>query len=170
LEDRQAGDGLREFLAWLEASGLGVAMRDSGVWTYGVANLIHILGIATLFGSILVLDLRLLGAWRRVPLAAITAPTVPVAAVGFTIAVLSGACLIATNATEYAGNPFLLIKFPAIAVALLNALALGTLPEWRERESRQPSSKERRRLALFGGVSLVSWTTAIGAGRLIGYW
>jgi hypothetical protein len=84
--------------------------------------------------------------------------------------VLSGACLIATNATEYAGNPFLLIKFPAIAVALLNALALSWLTEWRERESREPSPKERRRLALLGGVSLASWLTAIGAGRLIGYW
>jgi hypothetical protein len=170
LDDQQAGGGLIALLAWLEASGLGHAMRNSGVWTYGVANFVHILGVATLFGSILVLDLRLLGLWARVPLAALAAPTVPISAVGFTIAVLSGACLIATNASEYAGNPFLLIKFPAIAVALLNALALGTLPEWRERESRQPSSKERRRLALFGGVSLVSWTTAIGAGRLIGYW
>jgi hypothetical protein len=170
LDNPQAGSGLIPLLAWLEASGLGHAMRNSGVWTYGVANLVHILGVATLFGSIFVLDLRLLGLWPRVPLAAIAAPTVPVAAVGFTIAVLSGACLIATNATEYAGNPFLLIKFPAIAVALLNALALSWLTEWRERESREPSPKERRRLALLGGVSLASWLTAIGAGRLIGYW
>jgi hypothetical protein len=29
---------------------------------------------------------------------------------------------------------------------------------------------EARRLALMGGVSLVSWVTAVGAGRMIGYW
>ena len=46
-------------------------MRDSGVWTYGVVNLAHILGIAMLFGAIVVLDLRLLGVWRAVPLAAL---------------------------------------------------------------------------------------------------
>ena len=157
-------------MAWLEASSLGDAMRDAGVWSYGVANLLHILGVATLFGSILVLDLRLLGLWRRAPLAAIAAPTVPLAAIGFTIAVLSGACLIVSNATEYVGNPFLLIKFPAIAVGLLNVLALSRLSAWRERRSREPNARERGGLAIFGGVSLAAWLTALSAGRLIGYW
>ncbi len=161
---------MREFLTWLEASGLGHAMRDAGVWSYGVANLIHILGVATLFGSILVLDLRLLGLWARAPLGAIAAPTVPLAVAGFTIAVLSGACLISTNATEYLGNPFLLIKFPAIGLGLLNALAMGSMTAWRERKTREPRPEERRRLAIFGGVSLASWLTALSAGRLIGYW
>ena len=170
MEEHRAGDGLREFLAWLEGSGLGAAMRDAGVWSYGVANLVHILGVATLFGSILVLDLRLLGAWGRVPLAGVAAPTVPLAAIGFMIAVLSGACLISTNATEYIGNPFLLIKFPAIAIGLLNAIVLRRVTAWRERGSREPDPRERRKLALVGGVSLASWLTAISAGRLIGYW
>ena len=161
---------MREFLTWLEASGLGQAMRDAGVWSYGVANLIHILGVATLFGSILVLDLRLLGLWMRAPLAAIAEPTVPLAAAGFTIAALSGACLISTNASEYIGNPFLLIKFPAILIGLLNAIALSSVSAWRERRAREPRPDESRRLAVFGGVSLASWLTAFSAGRLIGYW
>jgi hypothetical protein len=67
------------FLAWLETSMLGHAMRNSGVWTYGVVNLFHILGVATLFGAVLVLDLRLLGLWRTVPIPSIAGPTVPVA-------------------------------------------------------------------------------------------
>ena len=40
-------------------------MRESGVWTYAFLNLFHILGVSTLFGSILVLDLRLLGLARQ---------------------------------------------------------------------------------------------------------
>jgi energy-coupling factor transporter transmembrane protein EcfT len=155
---------------WLEASGLGHAMRNAGVWSYGVANLIHILGVATLFGSVLVLDLRLLGAFARAPLAAIAAPTAPLAAIGFTIALLSGSCLIVTNATEYIGNPLLLIKFPAIALGLLNALALSFVPAWRERGTRELTVQERRQLAMFGGVSLASWLTAVACGRLIAYW
>ena len=62
-------------MAWLEGSSLGHAMRNAGVWTYGLVNLAHILGISSLFGSVLVLDLRLLGAWRRVPLELIARPT-----------------------------------------------------------------------------------------------
>ena len=48
-----------DVLAWLEGSPLGHAMRSSGVWTYGIVNLIHIAGVATLFGCVVVLDLRL---------------------------------------------------------------------------------------------------------------
>ena len=40
-------------LAWLEGSALGHAIRDSGVWTYAILNLTHILGVSTLFGSVL---------------------------------------------------------------------------------------------------------------------
>jgi hypothetical protein len=161
---------MEQLLAWLEASSLGHAMRGAGVWTYGIVNLGHILGIATLFGSILALDLRLLGVWRRVPLAALASPTVPLAALGFALAAASGACMLATNASEYVGNPFLLVKFPAIALGLLNALALSFLPAWRQRATRELGARERRQLAAFGGVSLAAWLSALAAGRMIGYW
>jgi len=157
-------------MAWLEASWLGHAMRSSGVWTYGLVNLTHVLGIASLFGAVLVLDLRLLGAWRTVPLGSIARPAVPVAATGFVIAAASGLCLIATNATEYVGNPFLLVKFPAIAVGLGNVAVLSRLGGWKARAQRDLTSRERRQLAASGAVSLLSWLTAIGAGRLAGYW
>jgi len=158
------------FLAWLETSMLGHAMRNSGVWTYGVVNLFHILGVATLFGAVLVLDLRLLGLWRTVPIPSIAGPTVPVATTGFVIAALTGVGLLATKATEYAGNPFLLIKFPAIAVALLNVAVVTSRPAWKQMARPDPTPGDRRSLAIGGAVSLAAWLTAIGAGRMIGYW
>jgi hypothetical protein len=161
---------LVEFLAWLEGSALGLVMRGAGVWSYGVVNLIHILGVATLFGSILVLDLRLLGLWARVPLAALATPAVPLAVLGFTVAVVSGTGLLTTNATEYAGNPFLLIKFSAIVLGLVNVAVLNALPAWKQRAERAPTERERFQLAATGGASLVCWLTALTAGRLIGYW
>ena len=161
---------MHELLAWLEGSTLGHAMRGAGVWTYGLVNLIHILGVSTLFGSLLLLDLRLLGLWRRVPLASIATAAVPVSRAGFAVAAASGVCLIVTNATEYTGNPFLLLKFPAIAIGLLNVMVLETLPEWRARSVRDSASPESRRLAIMGGVSLLCWSVAIASGRLIGYW
>ena len=157
-------------MAWLEGSAIGHAMRESGVWTYGVVNLFHILGVASLFGAVLVLDLRLLGLWRNVALAAISKPTVPVAATGFVIAALSGVCLLATKATEYVGNPFLYIKFPAIGLGILNVAALNCLPAWKQHKVRELSSREQSKLAVIGGISLFCWLTAITAGRMIGYW
>lgn len=159
-----------EFMAWLQGSALGHAMRGSGVWAYGVVNLVHILGVASLFGSVLVLDLRLVGFWRNVALGAISRPTVPIAATGFTIAVLSGVCLLATKATEYVGNPFLYIKFPAIALGILNVAVLSLSPAWKQHRIRDLTAKEQSKLAWFGGISLLSWLTAVTAGRMIAYW
>ena len=50
----------------LEASGLGQAMRQ-WLWLYPAVETVHIVGIALLFGSIAVLDLRLLGVGRSIP-------------------------------------------------------------------------------------------------------
>ena len=155
---------------WLEGSALGQLMRTSGVWTYGVVNLAHILGLATLFGSVLVLDLRLLGAWRRVPLAALERPALTLAACGFAIAVTSGVSLITTNATEYIGNPFLAIKFTAIGLGLLNVSAVQFLPAWRVRSAEPQVGRQSLALGVIGGTSLACWTVAVAAGRMIGYW
>jgi hypothetical protein len=161
---------LREFLVWMEASALGHFMRESGPWTYAIVNLSHILGVATLFGSILVLDVRLLGLGRRVSLAALSAAVTPVATVGFAIAAASGTALLATKSTDYIGNPFLLIKFPAIALGLINVAVLNLTPAWRARGARELSRGDDRQLAVVGGVSLACWLTAVSAGRLIAYW
>jgi hypothetical protein len=161
---------LYEFMAWLEGSVVGHAMRESGVWAYGIVNLAHILGVSSLFGAVLVLDLRLMGLWRKIALPAISEPTVRVAAMGFVISVISGICLLATKATEYVGNPFLYIKFPAIGVGLLNVVALRSFSAWKQHKMRELTLREQSKLAVFGGISLFSWLTAIAAGRMIGYW
>lgn len=160
------------FLTWIEASALGHYVRESGPWTYALVNLAHILGIATLFGSVLVLDLALLGVRRKsersLPLVADAAA--PVAAAGFLLAATSGIGLLASNATEYLGNPFFMVKFPVIALGLGNALVINRSAAWRALGTRELAPRETRRLAWMGGTSLMCWTGAIAAGRMIGYW
>ena len=161
---------MHDVLAWLESSLLGTFMRDTGPWTYPVVNVIHVFGVATLFGAVLVLDLRLLGAWRRAPLPPITTVAAPIAMAGFALAAASGVCLLAANAVEYENNPVLLVKFLAIGMGFVNAVVLRRTAAWRAHTTRDLSSSEARRLKFMGGVSLVSWLTAVGAGRMIGYW
>ena len=146
-------------------------MRESGPWTYAIVNVAHILGVSILLGSVLVLDLRLLGAWsRRVRIADLSGAVVSVAMPAFLLAIVTGAALLATKATAYVDNPFLLIKFPAIALGVLNAGILNMTPAWREVGVRALRPGERRQLAVMGGISLASWLTAVTAGRMIGYW
>jgi len=161
---------LHGFLTWMYASALGHFMRESGPWTYALVNLAHILGISSLFGAVLIIDLRLLGVWRRTPLAVLTHVAVPVAASGFGLAALSGIGILAANATEYVGNPFFYVKFPAIAIGLVNAFVVSVSPAWEASGTRELTSLENRQLALMGATSLTCWLTAIGAGRMIGYW
>jgi hypothetical protein len=161
---------LEALLVWLEGSGLGQLMRTSGVWAYGVVNLVHIFGIATLFGSVLALDLRLLGLWRRVPLVLLERPTLTLAACGFAVAATSGIALISTNGSEYIGNPFLPIKFLAIGLGLVNIVAAQFLPAWRTRAAEPHGPRQRFALRVVGGTSLVCWLGAVAAGRMIGYW
>lgn len=145
-------------------------MRSSGVWSYGIVNLAHILGIAMLFGAIVVLDLRLLGLWSRVPLALVSRPLVTVAALGFGLAALTGIPMLATKAVDYAGNPFLFLKLPAIALALLNVWLVHRTKAWRAHRTRELEPQERRRLAGGAALSLLLWLTAITCGRMIAYW
>jgi hypothetical protein len=154
----------------MEHSALGGFMRESSLWTYPIVNLSHVFGIAVLFGAVVIIDLRLIGLWRKVPLASITAAAIPVAVAGFIVAMVTGTGLLATKATEYIGNPYLLIKFAAIAIGVVNAVAFNFSPVWRAGRERELSLKENRQLAMFGGISLICWVVAVSAGRLIAYW
>ena len=155
---------------WLEMSALGYAMRETGVWTYALVNLAHIFGISLLFGAIVVLDLRLLGVWRKIPLDLMARPTTVVAGTGFVIAILTGPALLATKATEYVGNPFLPIKLTAIVLGIINLAILHRLPAWKERANPDMGAAKRRQLAVAGSASLLCWISAISAARLIAYW
>jgi hypothetical protein len=157
-------------LSFLQASPLGHFMRESSAWTYAVVNLAHILGISSLFGSVLVLDLRLMGAWPHVPLSSIASTASPIAMAGFVLAAASGIGMLSANGTDYVGNPFLLVKFPAIGLGLLNALVIHRSNAWRVSHTRQLTPPEQRQLKVMGGTSLACWLTAITAGRMIGYW
>ena len=157
-------------MAWLEASPLGHLMRDTGVWTYAIVNLFHIIAIALLFGAICVLDLRLLGVWRSIPLGMISRPAVNVAGAGVALAALTGVPMLATKAVEYADNPFLLPKFFFLALALANVALMHLSRPWREHRARELTRAEMKRLAAMGAASLFFWLGVITCGRLIGYW
>ena len=160
-----------ELMAWLEASALSEFLRGLNIWTYGLINLVHILGISTLFGSVLLLDLRLLGFWRSIPLPSVIRPTVPLGAVGFILAATSGSLMFSFNTTNYHGNPFLYVKLPVIVVALVNVAIIQRLAAWQRAKNGAPAEpRDQITLAIGGALSLLTWTTVVTCGRMIGYW
>ena len=160
-----------EWMVWLESSALAEFLRGLGIWTYGLLNLAHILGVSLLFGSIVLLDLRLLGLWRHIAIATIARPTVPLAAIGFLLAVSSGVMMLSFNTTEYHANPFLYIKLPMVVIGLINVAVVSRLPAWKRAViDEKPESSDHVLLSFAGGISLLIWLTVISCGRMIGYW
>lgn len=149
-----------EALNALEASGIATHLRFSR-WTYPLVNFGHILGIALLVGSIVPLDLRLMGVWPTVARRDLERVLVPVAAVGLTLAVVMGLLLFSVQARDYAGLRVFQAKMVLIVLGTLNALGA----EVRRRRAAPLPALD----AAMAGVSLVCWIAALLAGRLLGY-
>ena len=155
--------------AWaaaLEASRLGVLMRGSFV-LYPVANLGHILGLVLFAGCLVVLDLRLLGAWRRrIDAAARAQALVPLLVAGFLLLAATGTLLFSADARPLTANPAFLAKAALLALALANAVTFRRLwsrhlPSWDQTAPMAARLQVARSLAL--------WLMVAAAGRLIGY-
>jgi hypothetical protein len=146
-------DLLADILAGLEGSTVAQALRTSR-WAYPALNIAHLFGIALLFGSIVPLDLRALGAWRKIERGALEVVLVPTAVVGLLLAVATGFALFCVRATEYAALPLFWGKLGLIGLGAANA-ALVRL---------------RSHTAAAALVSILAWSGAIAAGRLLGYW
>ena len=160
-----------EMMALVEASFFAEALRNLGVWTYGIVNLAHIIGISLLFGAIAILDLRLLRLWQTIPVDTIATITIPVAVTGAGVAIPSGLSMFAINATQYHGNPFFYLKLPILILALSNVIVVTRLAAWRRAVSGSPLARgDSTVLFCAGAFSLLSWSSVLVCGRMIGYW
>jgi hypothetical protein len=152
---------LDALLETLEQAAPVAALRES-TFAFPLVNALHIVGIALLFGSIVALDLRLLG-WRRDagPAEGFTRLLVPVAVGGLLVAIPTGLLMFATDARAYAASSLFQAKMVVVAVAVGNALWL------RAAERRGPAPQKRAALA--AAASILLWLAAILLGRMLGY-
>lgn len=153
-------------LTALEASALAEALRASQ-YAYPLVNAAHILGLATVFGTILALDLRLLGLWRLVPIAPLVHILPRVSAVGLGLAIVTGVALFSVQPFDYVVHPVFPVKLALITFAAGNALLLHRTSGWGAVTAGATVIPLRMRVG--AGVSLLGWTGAIVAGRLLAF-
>ena len=149
-------------LAGLEQSAVAVFLRDSR-WGYAAINATHIFGIALLVGSVVPLNLRILGLWSSVPGKALASVLVPIAMTGLAIAVTAGVLLFSVRALEYSKIGFLQTK--------LALVALGTLAAVSYARKHGPSFEGATKARSVGHavVSLSCWLGALVCGRFIAF-
>lgn len=143
----------------------GGLLRSSAI-AYPLVNAAHILAIGLLLGAIVTLDLRLLGAFRGVPLPHLAAPLTRVAGWGLAAALATGVLLFSVSPGAYLGNLAFQIKLALVLAGTLNALALHRGAPWRRALAEGSTGAALRVAAL---LSLLLWTLAVLAGRWIGF-
>jgi hypothetical protein len=132
-------------------------------WGYAAVSGAHVLGIGLLVGSILTLDLRLLGVWGRESRPSLIRVLAPVAAAGLTLAIITGLLLFSVRAREYSGVGFLQAKLVLVALGVSSAILLHGLHGFLLENA------SRRRLAFHALVSMACWLGALACGRLIAF-
>lgn len=148
-------------------SPLGTALRES-VWLYPTVVTIHILAFALLFGSIVVVDLRLLGLRRHVALAPLAGFVLPITLTSLLLVVPTGLLLFATHANDLVGNRAFVIKMGLLFFAAINALMFHAGPYRAEIEA-PPGTFPRGSTRVFAALSIVLWVCVLVAGRWIAY-
>lgn len=148
--------------AWLEASALGVAARES-LWLYPLVSVLHVLGIALLVGGIVAFDLRVLGAAPAMPLAAAGRLILPLARAGFAVAVASGVVMLAADASHLVTNPAFLVKGVLLLLAGANVALFHGLAR---RDLSAPTPWLARASA---AASAVLWLSVAATGRAVAY-
>ena len=159
-------------LGALEASGLGRAMRE-WLWLYPSVEIVHIVGIGLLFGSIAVLDVRLLGFSKTISVRRLSRHVLPWTAASFLLIIPSGLLMFVAHATDFISSPVFVIKLCLIMLAgvnaaLFHAIAMRTANVWDTEEMRDLPPPPSVRLA--GAASLLIWIAVISCGRLLAYY
>jgi len=155
-------------LKFLEASGLAARIRDS-VFLFPMIESTHVIGLALVFGTIAVIDLRLLGiASTQRSFHRMASDILKWTWGAFALTALTGSLMFITNATVYYHNFFFRMKMLLLALTGINMLffeltAGRTIHGW----DRAPSAPRAGKAV--AALSLAMWIGIICMGRLIGF-
>lgn len=159
---------LSDLVAYFEDSGIAEAIRENDT-LFPLIESIHVIAICLVVGTILALDLRLLGlASVGRPVSRLANAILPVTWGAFAIAATSGFLLFISNATKYLANGYFDAKMILICTAGLNmvifhAVGARDMPQW-EKQARPPLAAR-----LAGGLSILLWIAVVACGRWIGF-
>ena len=129
-------------------------------WAYPLLEVLHILGIALLLGSLALFELRLWGRGLELPVRPLARLALRVTVCGFALAAATGSLMLAGQWDELQGNRALLAKMSLLLVAGVNALLFHL---------RGGLDKVDRTARLQTALSLGLWVLVVACGRFIAY-
>jgi hypothetical protein len=160
--------GIAELLASLESSHLATRIRDS-LYLFPLIESSHVIGLTMVFGTIAIVDLRLLGiASTQRPFTRIASDVLNWTWAAFALTVTTGLLMFITNAGVYYHNFYFRSKMTLLVLAGINMLifeftAARSVHRW-DQDTAAPLAG--RTVAV---LSLVLWISIIFLGRWIGF-
>ena len=154
---------------WLE-----IARGDLAAWiqltpyAFAAFEGVHLVGVAFFFGSIFLLDLRLLGLTPKL----LTGPAgrflLRISVPAFVLVAVSGVLLFVPSADRYATSATFLAKMGALVIGGANALAFHIVA-WRRVDTWGDAAQTPWAARTTAIVSVVVWVSVIALGRAMGY-
>ena len=153
-----------DILHWIRDTWLGATVRESR-WIFASGEILHFVGLSLLVGGILIVDLRLLGFIRRVPIRAALA-FLPFVIAGFLINLLTGIVFFSADPMMYWPSPAFKLKMFLILLAGLNALVFIVMAQRKTLNLRDDESTGTL-AKVTAGLSLGLWLCVLLLGRLL---
>ena len=155
-------------LRWLEETAIATAIVESDV-LFPWIEALHVLAITLVVGSILIVDLRLIGR-ASLDRAAhkLMAEILPMTWGAFALAAGTGLLLFISKAVSYGHNTFFLIKLALLALAGIN-MAVFHVMTGRDVMTWGAGTLAPLQARIAGGISLVLWVAVVACGRWIGF-
>ncbi|HKT79812.1 MAG TPA: hypothetical protein VJP86_06300 [Vicinamibacterales bacterium] len=157
---------MSDLLVWIETSALATWTREStSIWAYPTILTLHTVGLGIVVGASAVVDLRLLGFAPRIPVPSLR-PLFRLLWWAFALNALTGVLLFMTDASHKAVQRVFHIKLGLIAIGLATAWLIQNAVTRSPDGPNIDTGARERGLAV---LSLIVWTAAIVAGRLMAY-
>jgi hypothetical protein len=138
-------------------------------WWFPFLESIHVIAATFLVGSILMVDLRLLGlAGRAYPVTIMSRDVIPWTWVAFAVALVTGAGMFISRADHYVVNRAFQIKLALLILAGINMLVLHRVG-WRDLARWDAATATSTAARTAGAASLVIWLGVLLTGRWIGH-
>ena len=159
---------LHPLIAFFENSGLADRIRENE-YLFPLIESVHVLTICLVVGSVLAVDLRLLGvAYTAQPVSRVTKGILPLTWCSFSIALASGSLLFMSNASKYLANGYFDTKIVLIGAAGLN-MAVFHLAVAKDMSRWEAAAVPPPAARLAGGLSILLWIAVVACGRWIGF-
>jgi hypothetical protein len=162
---------IAQLLSTIEGWPISAALRGETPgteWLFPIVETLHVMALAIVFGSIAMIDLRLLGiASRDSPVSRLSNEVLPWTWTAWSTAAVFGTLMFMAKATTYAGNLQFQLKFVCMELAAVNMLIFH-FGAYRQVASWDSGTTPARAKAA-GAASLSLWIGVVFFGRWVGF-